>query len=607
MLTAWLLLALPCQEPGVWRVADGISPADPSAWISGRVLDAATGRPLRGVLVEAFEEEYFEAVDPTPPPAAARRRTDADGAFRFRRADGVEKVRFTAAGRASTTETVNDVDGRRIALFPARPLRLRVTDLAGRPVSGSFALTHQTCSHAPPANVAFGDARGWIELPTPPPLSGLGELEIGAPGFGRALEDLTRLRWLALRDGHVDVALPRRAGQVLRLVGLAEPLRRGRLLQPGPPYAEARIAADGRVRIESPTSDRGNPIVGLLAERGTEVFPCASIRLPRERDITFRPDVWEFDPRAFPGRTATIRIDVRAPGDDQVPAERRVYVLSSTGFGARGPGRHVLPVGPALVVAGGDFSGWRERVRDVVIGADERIEVQLEPEPRVTLSVPPGRHGTVHLQAGDDSITLERRDFDDDLFVPPDRRIVAQFRQSGERRCLVRDGTAASVELDFTDPGTIVRPALDGHEAETTRVRLGSAPGPWRFRGFTLGRQDVERTADGRAFLRAPAGAPFEVEVAAAGYVTTWILGTAKPGGDPLVPVGIQLATLAVSGPVTALFVGAHAVGGDEAHAGIAVAPGPFTARIVVPDGRSFVTTGRLDPSERHVLASPAE
>ena len=107
--------------------------------------------------------------------------------------------------------------------------------------------------------------------------------------------------------------------------------------------------------------------------------------------------------------TAKLTLAIEDPAVDPEAVPRlELQVVCADGTVASGTGEHRLPRGHALVTCGGDFSGWREEVREVELGdSPQSLVFRTRREPRIAITLPPMRGGRLDVQAGDDSITLE--------------------------------------------------------------------------------------------------------------------------------------------------------------------------------------------------------
>ncbi len=428
------------QEPAQGtRVPVATPAAEP--WL-GHVFDGETGRPLPGVACELWTEGLdapFELVASTA--------TSAAGGFELPRGRG-EKLLLRKEGYRTTVVGTSDDE---VRLFPCgQPFTLRVLDLEDRPIAGATVRTHQTCRHAPPAVSGTTDAAGRVSFADFPPAADNPELEVSAPGHG-ALGQL-----FPFKIGP-DLYLPRRA-----------PVRLLLLETDGRPLAEKRCTYEGdegwfafttdstgRAVLESTFVDRNV----ALAERQAGLRRNIGDGYPPGREEwALRVDGSELPERGM----AVLRLYLDVPIDEEWRALLRVF--HDEGWAFQGPGEHGVPAGTMRVVVGAPFSGICERITPLALaeGEERTLELLVEVEPNLEILLPDG-YWTVHIQAGDDSVTRYAHEGVLEASVPPGQPVIV-LAQGAEIRRARLDPLWESVTLDLRTSAVLVRPARAGGE-----------------------------------------------------------------------------------------------------------------------------------------------
>ncbi len=149
----------------------GRAAADPPQWTPGildvRVLDEATGKPVRGARVMVYPEVAHPI--PGPPWAPAKQgTTDADGRVRIDVSSlphGEPWVFADAPGFAVDAQYVREgsVD---FELARGRNVPIEVVDVFGEPIAGAYVGYVGGCGHTPELRSATTDARGIAVIPS---------------------------------------------------------------------------------------------------------------------------------------------------------------------------------------------------------------------------------------------------------------------------------------------------------------------------------------------------------------------------------------------------------------------------------------------------------
>lgn len=522
----------------------------------GRVLDAFTGAALAGVRCELWTEAGFE-----PCAIVATTVSGPDGGFALAGERGAKLVLHRAGYRSTERHAALDED---VLLFPAREaFALRVCDLEGRPIEGALVRTRQSCRHAPPAVEARSDADGRVRIDDLPPGADFPEVEVLAPGRASLGPLRAESVW-----GLPDLRLPlRRTPRVRWLTQGGEDARAGELRLQGDSGEEPLTPdATGRVALERLFAWRD----GVVFLRGAEgepapLAPIEALDLPSSGGWTVRfgaPGAGASGSAPAAGRDdavaplARLTVHVADPpsGDGRAP-HARVRVLHEEGWLLAGPGPHALPAGRAWLVVGAPFSGVCERIQELSLraGEERRLEVAPWHEPRLRLRVPPGTLW-VHVQAGDDSITLSGPGQGEGELVtpvPPAGRVVVLAQDGPRARLAVLAGWSGEASVDLCTDEAL---ALGGSEAAPPAEPLelcflvrGAEGGALdaRASGRAAGEELPDLDPDpARVRLRVPDGARWEASFGAPGHRRLWRTGVATRAAAAA-PQEIRLPLLA--------------------------------------------------------------
>lgn len=527
MLLASLLVGLalvPQRE-----APDGPQDPEPAAaptgaWsFEGRVHDAFTGAALAGVHCELWTEDLY-----AEPVRVAEAWTGADGRYRL---SGTgkrgEKLVLSRAGYRRTERGTPDEE---LALFPARePFTLRVLDLDGNPIAGALVQTRQSCRHAKSAVRATSDADGTVTIADMPPFEDGGEVEVLAPGYG-ALGDL----WPPELWDLGELRLPRRRVSVVRWLDAdGRPVASGQVRYEGgdgsyllDPDAEGRVTHD-RLFGDRHGVVSWRPGDPKTSGRHLDVFPSTGSWSSRPGD----------PPEA--ACSSGVRLVEITPdstlADGSRSLEPWIRLLHDEGWVVWGTGEHRVPPGRAWLVVGRNFSGVRERVTPVELATGEtrELEAVLEPEPLLRLLVPESTWW-IHVQAGDDSVTLEAPKPGAELRTPVPAGVPVTVLAQGRD---VHRATLAPWErettLDLTTPATRLVPERAERATVELRFRVRAADGgalaaeaSARAAGTQL--SDLDPAGSGVLF-RVPEGARWEASFAAEGFTTLYRSGLAGP------------------------------------------------------------------------------
>lgn len=484
--------------------------------------DAFTGAPLAGVHCEFWTEDLF-----ADPVRVAEAWTGADG--RYRLSGTGERGAKLALSRAGYRRTVRGTPDEEYALFPARePFTLRVLELDGSPIAGALVRTRQSCDHAIPAVQATSDADGRVSVADMPPFEDGPEVEVLVSGHG-ALGDL----WLSELWDLGELRLPRRRATVVRWLDLdGRPIAPGRLRYEGDDNGyPLEPDADGRVRHDRLFGNR----------HGVVSWPQADPRSSgRHLDVFPSTGSWTSRPGDPPEGACHARVRLSETtlastgGNDSRTLESSLRVLHEDGWVVWGAGEHPWPPGRSWLVVGRNFSGVRERVTpfDLANGETRELEAVAESEPLLRLLVPDGIWW-VHVQAGDDSVTLDAPKPGAELLTPvPAGEPVTVLAQGRTARLGPLAPWEGEATLDLTSPATRLTPE-DTVRRGTVELRFrvraadgGALAAEARARAAGTQLDDLDPAGSGVLF-RIPEGARWEARFAAEGFTTLYRSGVA--------------------------------------------------------------------------------
>ena len=525
-------------------------------WARGRLLNALDYTPIPGARLEAWLESY-----PSAGTLLGSATTGADGRFRLKIKVGgreAHKVTVRAPGYRSSTwsdSAVRAWDEDFLLLPLGEPERYRVLDLDLRPVSGARLEIHQSCSHDPPAFEAWSDDDGRIEVPDIPGWhdhESPGDLKLLAPGFG-SLASISRRDTLAVPGVQDEVRLyvPRRRPVMIRALDRdGRPLQKQRLVLIGSPeWTDVWTDEDGVAMLPTTFDDRW--LSWFHADSVSEERYFAGCRVPlafTDRPMPLRQDGEEVA-EAIEGGLAAGRLEVGLEGvPEQELARFPLQVIHEDGWLAEGPGPHRLPAGAVTVVAGAAFSGWEEQSLQAEVVAGQTAEVAFRPRREARVRILVRSWGTLHVQAGDDSISLEgsREDQEQwkEVHVPTGQPITALYDDGGALRATLPPlAPGEQTELDLTAPGhrsarsvcdawqdeevptaTLVFAVADEFGQPVPEARLDLEPFARPLGG------DGDHDPPARSYTVA-ASVRGEVLATAEGYLPRWAAGVSPPAG----------------------------------------------------------------------------
>ena len=347
------------------------SVSESSAAVRGRVVDAATGRPVPGALVEVWTEEIDPRFGGFHRTCVSS--TGADGRFALVASDAArgEKARVSAPGYVTRSCTTGDLS-KELTLFPAPRVtpRLRVVDSRGLPLPAARITTTYSCAHDAPAFDLRTGADGVAHLAGFGLQDDVPELRVRAPGhlalfYHNGLPVLERAP-----DGRpATVSLPRCTPFAFRLVD-RDGAPRGDvalIVRDGDGYHVTVTDTGGTARIDSRYGS-GDVSISELRPEG-ERFLAAFPPLP-DRTTVLRAGAED-----WPDETPLSRIVV------EPAVEAPLWFFHERGWIASGDsGTLEVPAGNGTLVVGGAFEEIVEELHDVVAAADETLRIEIAAE-----------------------------------------------------------------------------------------------------------------------------------------------------------------------------------------------------------------------------------
>ncbi len=586
------------------------------SWARGRLLDATDYRPIAGARLEAWLESY-----PSTGTSLGAVTTAADGRFRLRiKAGGraAHKVTVRAPGYRSSTwsdSAVRAWDHDFLLLPLGEAERIQVLDLDLEPVSGARLEIHQSCSHDPPAFEVWSGADGRIEVPDIPgwhDQESPGDLKLLAPGFGSLAsiyrKDALTVPWV---EGEARLFVPKREPVMIRALDReGKPLRQQRLVLIGSPeWTDVWTDEDGVALLPTTFDDRWLSWFHADSVSAERYFAGGRVPLVfADEPMPLRQDGEEVA-EAIDAGLAAGKLLILLEGVPPAELERfPLQVIHEDGWIAEGPGPHRFPVGAVTVTAGAAFSGWEEQSLAVEVVAGQTAEVSFRPRREALVRILVRSWGTLHVQAGDDSISLEGSREDQvesmEVRVPSGRPITALYDDGGALRAMLPPlAPGEQAELDLTLPAHRIARSADDVWQD------GKAPTATLMFEVVdeLGRPLPEARLDLEPFARpldeggdqhpparhfaVAASVRGEVWATAEGYLPRWAEGVSPPA-DITAPVRLELL------PEASVRV-EH---GNQVETYDGFAAGPRELVHWFPDGRRLVLHLELSTGERRVL-----
>lgn len=613
LLLVWTLLAqqgvqiggLEATEHFEWLQTEVVRATDPERWNESRVLDAETGLPIGGAVIEAWTEE----ISPQGPGfrQIGEATSGPDGSFRVRVQEGAargDKVRARAAGYLALSCTDSDLfDPLLLMPAPKEPVRLKVVDLEDRPIQGARITSTYSCAHDLPAFDVLTDAAGIASLPEWGLQERTPELRVRAAGYN-AVESLDESEVLVDAQSLAEDELPlvrlaRQSGLRARLVPVsAAPLQ----VLDGEGEHAVVPAADGRFEIPW-RYGAGEISVARLAD-GQHLF---SGRLPAAREVALRSDGAEASLA-----TGTLKLELEQALPEGDALQMAVFhpdgwsrSLALTALGTQ----LEFPAGEGIVLcAGGAFTGFVEELLEVRIAAGEVVSVRiaLRSEPQVTILAGFEPNARAVIQAGDDSL-VTRLDASGAATVPVPGGKPALVLVEGERTRrlslppLATDATANLRPESCLLPRSAREALRDRPRTafEVTAKTGAGAPLEGALTARGVGDPTVAALGPGLWRVEGPAGAPLLLHLSADGYADLWRSVAAPRAGAPADGVEVAptaLATLQLDVDV------AFEVEGPLAERLDALHPGPLSLVLRFADRRRLALALHLKPGEARVV-----
>ncbi|MBM3990823.1 MAG: carboxypeptidase regulatory-like domain-containing protein [Planctomycetes bacterium] len=567
---------------------------------TGRVLDATTGRPLEGVLVESWTEDWE-----LPGLLVDAQTSRRDGTYHIlarREGRHADKLRLTRDGYRSTVRAWGEVYVD-ILLVPGRAnAELVLQNLRGEPIAGAKVTTRQTCAHGPSAIEAFSDAHGRVDLSLLPPLDDSPELEVTADGFG------------ALRNRDAGDVLAVAGETPTWLLGRKRPLR-FRLLDPeGRPAANTRVLAgyapewsfthtdaEGRAEFGFAFQDQNLLLHAPLSPGRDDSlldfagWDCGELLLRQDGDVRNR--TWaETDP--------IVRIEVARPGLPFV-------LLHEQGWRSDSNGVHRFPPGNARLLVGAPFTGFVERSQTLELksGTTTTLVVDAQPEPELSIGAIAGPDGEpmwveLVLEAAGQSLSIDHNQ-STSYSVPPGVPVTVALPFVRRPFSVVLMPEELSKPLVIEELAGWKSQPLE-RELETLEIDV-----PIELAGL-LRVDPHARGTRGGSISPGEVGWPIQVErgvavelaLRAEGYVERTVVLPSLTPRPPIIAQLVPCASLEIEGERVREVIGLHDAPERDEHGVFVlrdVAPGPLVLHVDV-DGTWHSLSLELEPGARRKL-----
>jgi len=598
-------------------VVDAAGWFDPTAqgqFLHPRVLDATTGAPLAGVVIETWSEM---GVEPTREEVRLDMAiTGRDGSARVLFVEGearADKVRLSKPGYASRVVSGSDAFHDEVRLYTATPFTGRVLDLEGLPVAGALVRTRETCAHAVPATQTRTDALGRFELQDFPPLGDGGpEVEVVELRHGSLYQldsiDLIRQRSI---HGTLDMYVARQRPVTLEVIDAhGEPLVGRHVTTKEAPVTHAWTGKDGRCTL----------LPSLNAFEST-YFLCDSPGSSESLNAIFVDGlVSRVTPGMAEGVDKSGRLTVRVEGvmEGELPPPIVIVPATASFLSARNAEPLELPRGSARVYVGGDFTGWRREVREVAI-SEKMQELVFTPrrEPRITVTSSHWKELTRFIaQAGDHSDPNGEAGVSGEATITASVAagvpvtIFAEFEDGAVRRASLPPLDAdASVDLDAE--ANLVRSGVPATSEASCALRFAVCDAAGKNLDDAMGRLysstpafDSTDGEKGPFTWPMPPHATYRTAFEAPGYTRVYREGITPAKGEvtPVKIVLTQRARLVLRGNVREIDVGGNEPESTTDGVVLDVAAGPLTLCIQRNEKPELALDLTLAPGETRVL-----
>lgn len=566
---------------------------------SGRVVDAITGNPVVGAVVETWTEELNGEAGGLQRMGEAM--SGEDGRFTVIRN---EKARIHAPGYLIFNDAGVELFSEDIALFPdqGKVPRIKVIDTQGCPIFNAVITSTLTCSHDVPAFEVRTNSEGIALLRGYGPQENMPELRLRAQGFaGTEYIDAEH----ALLNGYeFTIVMPR----------LERQLQVKLLKEDGSPYSSGTYHIhDGECYHVGRTSEHGLVYApyryladGVIIEQlGDANKPFGDLDLIPNRLVTLRQISWN-RPEGLPLANIQINLPDLDDWDGKLPAAQLVHEDGWTQSISKkhwGMESFPFPAGNAALHIGGGFRQFEEEWLEFESVEGETIELmpQWEPQTKVELIWPQDAR-SAWIEA--DGHTASVDPTDQFFHYPKGARLVIHYwvdRIPYYREAIAPEGVVTIAELKDLN---LIQPDLKGEEQKTNEISIYlpqdfKGPSRWQENSMLYWSEypEVEETDQPNHFtLTVAECSPVVVRWSSAGYLPSYFV--IQPGQTE--PVHLQpkkLAKVLVESDVELEFPGLHEKGDLNE-----LPPGLTHLVMQTEDGRRFGVRLNLESGEQRKI-----
>lgn len=559
----------------------------------GRVVDATSGQPISGAFIETWTEEINGPGQGSK--LIGQTRTARDGNFRVSvRKDGVkaEKIRVRAAGYLAYPGTLGDLEFIQLVPMSAYATSVRVVDLEDRPIARARITSTYSCAHDVPAFEVLTDERGIAVLHEYGLQDHMGELRVHAEGF-RARKYVSWSYVVSSKGGSPGlIRLAKQSPLSVRMLdreGAALSEQTMYLLD-GDGYHAPVADEEGLIRVPS-RYDTGELVLYRLSLDANDNEFIHSTRFPSGRVTALRIQAEDWPAEE---RIATLR------WSHEYEKHCPVNVFHKEGWALNEVSEDgsAFPVGSALFLIGGPFSGYEEQVHEVELVEGQEFALPWKPVPEPELEVlAPEDVYRIYVQVGEKTLELSGRE--SQTITVPAGRPITLLAEGDRTRRLVMSGIRSASIADLRPEGLIL-PATQAQlisEAahETLQVRI-STDSEAALGAIGSGDIEVVQIAPDLYEVTAPSGYPLLLSFSKEGYVDLWRKTHAGAGTVQLDPIPCAKITFLNE---TGAELELDSIEPDRIEQ---LNPGPMSVIFRLSDGRRGMISVVLAPGEHRQI-----
>ena len=573
----------------------------------GRVIDAVSGKPVVGAVVESWTEELNNRLGKVERIGEAL--SGEDGRFRILQGG---KARIHAPGYLIWNGAGAALGCEDIPLFrdPGPIPTIKVIDTHGRPIYNAVITSTLTCSHDVPAFEARTNTDGIAYLRGYGAQEKIPELRLRAVGFA-GTEYINGEH--TLLDGYdLTVVMPRMERKIQAQILMADgsPYSFGPYqIFDGDCYHAGMTTEEGW--ITSPYRYLANGIlVNPLGEiDGPEAF--GDLDLIPDRPVSLRQISWDW-PEDIDQSSIKVQLPDLSHLDEKYP---KAQLIHSDGWTKSIREKEwkssdiSFPSGQAALHLGGSFRAFEEEWIEFNVGPGESIELQPEwkPQTKVELAWPEGV-SAYWVEAG--SFTSEVNSRNKTLFYPTGERVVFHgWDEDGNARYWEANAPKGVVDISTLNELPLVQMGFKQSEVQINKIHIHL---PEWFEGKSSwwedcmltweGNPEVQPTDDPHKFtLEVPDCSPAVVTWNSQGYMQNHFV--IQPGQtDPVYLEPKKFASVEINCEAEFEVSGFFNVGDLKE-----LPPGPTHLVLQFEDGRRVGMKLNLEPGEQRKITVVAE